>query len=137
MAGDAGKVTRTVRGLLPYTTAALVIALIYMGWVFYSRWSDNRRLEQTAAEQRLKLDKDITDKYGSGALKILNFYANPGMVARGQKTLLCYGVVNAKTVRIEPLAERVWPAVSRCLEYTALRETAVTLTAREAAGDSA
>ena len=137
MAGDAGKVTRMVRCLLPYTTAALVIALVYTGWVFFSRWSENRRLEQTAAEQRLKLDKEITDKYGSGALKILSFYANPGAVARGQKTLLCYGVANAKTVRIEPLTERVWPAVSRCLEYTALRETRFTLTAEDAQGHSA
>jgi hypothetical protein len=137
MAGNAEKVARTVRSLLPYTTAALVIALVYTGWVFFSRWSENRRLEQTAAEQRHKLDKDITDKYGSGALKILSFYANPGIVARGQKTLLCYGVVNAKSVRIEPLAERVWPAVTRCLEITALRETRFTLTAEDDQGHSA
>ena len=123
-----------VRKLLPYTTAATVIAVIYVVWVFASRWSESRRVEQTAQAREAAAAKEVTDIYGSGHLKILNFYVTPGIVARGNKALICYGVVNAKTVRLEPPVTRVYPAISYCFEVTPQRETRYTLTVEDGHG---
>ncbi|MGO9097044.1 MAG: hypothetical protein ACLQGV_17710 [Bryobacteraceae bacterium] len=43
-------------------------------------------------------------EFGS-EVKILQFYASPSVVAKGQQAILCYGVANAKTVRLEPTTE--------------------------------
>jgi hypothetical protein len=51
-----------------------------------------------------------------GPVRITRFYATTGMVVAGQKTQLCYGVENAKSVQISPLLSGVYPAVNRCLE---------------------
>lgn len=48
------------------------------------------------------------------APRILQFYAYPGQIAPGEEATLCYGVENAKTVRIEPEVEKLNPALSRC-----------------------
>src|SRR5712692_3070874 len=103
---------RIVRRLLPYTTAAAVLAVFYVAWVFVSRWNDNRRMERAAEARKAKPADDFTQTYGSGQLKILSFYATPGVMPRGDKALLCYGVVEAKTVRIEPKVDGVWPSIS-------------------------
>ncbi len=51
-----------------------------------------------------------------GPVRILQFYASAGSVTRGEKALLCYGVENAKSVRISPLVEGVYPSPRHCLE---------------------
>jgi len=51
-----------------------------------------------------------------GPVRILQFYASVGSLTAGQKALLCYGVENARSVRISPMQQRVYPAASRCLE---------------------
>jgi hypothetical protein len=65
-------------------------------------------------------------------VKILQFYATAGTIAKGGKALLCYGVVNAAIVRIDPAAESVWPSMSRCFEVAPVRSTQYTLTAEGA-----
>jgi hypothetical protein len=128
---------RIVRRLLPYTSAAVILTALYVAWVFVSRWNDNRRMEQAAEASKAKPADPFTQTYNSGQLKILSFYATPGLVMRGDKALLCYGVVEAKTVRIEPKVEGVWPAVSRCVEVSPMRNTRYTLTAEDGQGHSA
>ena len=123
-----------VRKLLPYTTAGLVLALLYVGWIFFSRWNDNRAIEQSAASGKARAEAKIVEMYGSGNLKILNFYVTPGVILRGQKGLLCYGVSNAQTVRIEPGVEPVKPSISRCIEIAPQKDTNYTLAAEDAAG---
>lgn len=125
---------RIIRRLLPYTTAAAVLAVFYVAWVFVSRWNDTRRMERAAAARKAKPLDDFNQTYSSGQLKILSFYATPGIVARGDKALLCYGVVEAKTVRIEPKVDGVWPAISRCVEVSPTRNTRYTLTAGDDRG---
>lgn len=131
---DEKRSMQALRKVLPYTTAAVVLGALYTAWVFTSRWNDNRRMEQAAAAQRAKLDREITEAYGGGQLKILSFYASPGLIRRGEKALVCYGVVNAKTVRLDPAVERVWPSASRCFTVVPDRETRYTLTAEDAGG---
>lgn len=51
-----------------------------------------------------------------GPVRILQFYASVGSITAGQKALLCYGVENARSVRISPMLQGVYPALSRCVE---------------------
>ena len=126
-----------IRKLLPYTSAALALAVLYVAWTFFSRWNDNRASERAGEAEKAKADAKIVEMYGSGNLKILNFYASPGVIRRGGKGLLCYGVTNAKTVRIEPGIEALAPSISRCVEISPAKDTTYTLTATDEAGHSA
>jgi hypothetical protein len=97
--------------------ACLVAATlgIYLGIVFYSRWSDKQaliqRLEATVAQR----DHALVEAY-EGGIKILAFYAVPSTIRRGETAQLCYGAASAESVRIEPApAEPVWPSQSRCV----------------------
>jgi len=112
-----------IRKLLPYTSAALALAVLYVAWTFFSRWNDNRARERAAEAEKAKADAKIVEMYGSGNLKILNFYGSPGVIRRGGKWLLCYGVANAKTVRIEPGIEALATSISRCVAISPAKET--------------
>ena len=65
----------------------------------------------------------------SGPVKILNFYASVGAVTAGEKALLCYGVENAKSVRISPSVQGVYPSPNRCIEILPERTTHYTILA--------
>jgi hypothetical protein len=127
---------RIIRRLMPYTAAGAVLAVLYVVWVFADRWSENRRMEQTATEaQRAKTAKEIPGI--EGKLKILNFYVTPGVIQPGQNALVCYGVVNATAVRLDPPVERVYPSLNRCFEVSPRRKTRYTVTAEDAQGHTA
>jgi hypothetical protein len=51
-----------------------------------------------------------------GPARILKFYASAGTVQPGEKATLCYGVENAKSVRISPWMAGVTPSPKRCLD---------------------
>lgn len=70
-------------------------------------------------------------------VKITQFYASQSQLGKGEKTLLCYGVENATSVRLSPPVEKVWPSMSRCIEITPAATTKYTLTAEDAQGHSA
>ena len=65
----------------------------------------------------------------NGPVKILNFYASVGAVTIGEKALLCYGVENAKSVRISPSVQGVYPSINRCVEILPERTTHYTILA--------
>ena len=68
--------------------------------------------------------------------KIIAFYARDTVVTEGGNTLLCYGVSNAKSVRIDPPVEGVSPSLTRCVEIRPKGETRYTLTAVGADGQA-
>lgn len=49
-------------------------------------------------------------------VRILQFYASANTLIVGEKALLCYGVENAKSVRIAPIRETIYPSHNRCFE---------------------
>jgi hypothetical protein len=51
-----------------------------------------------------------------GPVRILQFYASVGTLTIGQKALLCYGVQNARSVRLSPAMAGIYPSSSRCVE---------------------
>jgi hypothetical protein len=69
-------------------------------------------------------------------LKILDFYGTPS-ITRGASALLCYSVVNAKSVRLDPPVEDVWPSLSRCFNVSPAKTTRYAFTAESANGETA
>jgi hypothetical protein len=69
-------------------------------------------------------------------VKITAFYPRDILVTEGGTTLLCYGVSNATSVRIDPPVEGVSPSLTRCVEVRPKAETRYTLTAVGSDGQS-
>jgi hypothetical protein len=123
-----------------YSYSVLVIAVLFVAWILFSRWEENRSIERRAREQRtqkqLEEDRATLEQMGGKELAIQNFYASPGSIRRGETVQLCYGVANAKTVTLEPQSNPVWPSYSRCVDVTPAKTTAYTLTISDASGHS-
>jgi hypothetical protein len=64
-----------------------------------------------------------------GEVKITQFYTGASQITPGEKSTICYGVENAKSVSLKPEVEKLWPAFSRCFEVSPQRSTRYTLTA--------
>lgn len=64
-----------------------------------------------------------------GRVRILQFQASVGALIAGQKAQLCYGVENARSVRIAPVPERVYPSPNHCMEIGPRHTTHYTLIA--------
>ncbi|MDX1981385.1 MAG: hypothetical protein SFV51_14040 [Bryobacteraceae bacterium] len=76
---------------------------------------------------------DVAKKTGD-APKILNFYAAPPLIAKGEESLLCYGTESAAEVKIEPAVESLKPALTRCFNVKPETTTDYTLTASGSGG---
>ncbi len=122
-----------LRKALPYTSAALLAAMIYTGWTFYSRWAEARRADAEETARRRELDQQTLNMIGT-ELKILTFYSSPQTIHAAQQALICYGVANATAVRIEPAIETLAPSLGRCIQASPVKTTEYTLTAQDEAG---
>jgi hypothetical protein len=107
------------------TLAVALFSLTYLGSVFLTR--RGRPTPPTAAEAAASAQ--FMRIYGGNSVKILQFYARDGDLTEGGKSVLCYGVLNAKSVHIDPPVEGVAPALNRCVEIAPEHETRYTLTA--------
>jgi hypothetical protein len=117
-----------------YSSLIFLAALLYVGWIFVSRWQQNRDFEQKAATEKRAEDQRAVEALGGNRFDILNFYG-PAIVRRGEPAQLCYGVSNAKTVHLDPpAAAAVWPSHARCVDVAPTQDTTYTLTAEDAAG---
>ncbi|MGH9728023.1 MAG: hypothetical protein ACRD4V_05460 [Candidatus Acidiferrales bacterium] len=135
MSRDSGEPGSTARTILKFSWTIVVIAILIVAGIFYSRWRENRDIEQKAAEAKRAKAQQLVEDFGGNDFKILNFYAAPGAIRRGDSAALCYGISNAKTVTLEPKAsEGVWPSLNRCLEVSPKKTTTYTLTATDAGG---
>lgn len=64
-----------------------------------------------------------------GPVRILQFYASVGTITVGEKAQLCYGVENARSVRIAPISQLVYPSNNRCLDVVPVHTTHYTILA--------
>jgi hypothetical protein len=123
-----------------YSWAALAIISLVVVGVLFSRWQENRGIEKRAKEERSQKqqeqDRIALEQLGGKELGIQNFYASPGEISRGETVQLCYGVANAKTVKLEPQPNPVWPSYSRCVNVTPTKSTTYTLTIADATGNT-
>ncbi|HET8546732.1 MAG TPA: hypothetical protein VFL57_01950 [Bryobacteraceae bacterium] len=123
-----------MRNLRRLLWVVVVLTVAYSAWVIWSRKAADR-------EWRAKQDAREVARYKAGlppppaaGPKILQFYASQPVIRRGERVLLCYGVANAKTVRIVPAVEDITPSFNRCIEARPARSAAYTLTATAADG---
>lgn len=120
-----------------YSGALIALLAIYMGWIVFSRWTENRIIDQnvrdSAARKQREEDKSTVEQMGGSELAIQSFYGNP-VIHKGQTAQLCYGVANAKKVTLEPQSSPVWPSYSRCVDVNPVKTTVYTLTASDDAG---
>lgn len=107
----------------------VIAAAGYAAWVLADRYVADRRWKQQHAHAVPGVRSEFERAYGGTELKIVQFYARDGTLVEGEKTVLCYGLVNAKSVRIEPRVEGVSVSPNRCVEVTPERDTRYTLTA--------
>jgi hypothetical protein len=123
---------------LLYSSAVLVVASLSVAFVVISRWQDRRNLEQKAAqklaEKQHEQDRVAVEQLGGKEFQILSFYASPTVIRRGQTAQLCYGVANAKSVRLEPETPPVWPSVAHCVDVSPTKSITYTLTIEDGAG---
>lgn len=131
------KHTSLARRLLPFTTVGVIIAALYVAWTFYSRNESNKQAMQRIQAEREAARKRVVDQiYGSGEIRFSTFGADSGFLKRGEATELCYGVVNAKNVKLDPPVEQITPSYHHCLEIAPTKTTTYTITADDGAGHS-
>jgi len=79
----------------------VLLSVLYTGWVSGSAAPRRRRRSHARGAQppgslwRQRQDSAV--------------YTAAREIAPGGKALLCYGVVNATTVRLDPPVEKMWP----------------------------
>lgn len=124
---------------LLYSSVVVGIALLTVLWILLSRWQENRSIERRAnaesTRKRLENDRITLEQLGGKDLAIQSFYASPGAVHKGENAQLCYGVANAKTVKLEPQPNPVWPSYARCVSVSPQKTTTYTLTISDASGN--
>lgn len=127
-----------LRNPLLYTSAVVVAALLGVVYVMFSRWQEHRSIDRHATEQRAEKqreeDRVALEQLGGKDFAILSFYASPTVIRRGESAQLCYGVSNAKSVKLEPQPQPVWPSAAHCVDVSPTKSMTYTLTIVDAAG---
>jgi hypothetical protein len=114
----------------------IVIAALYAGWIFYSRWNAKEEARHAAAAREIERARKDVEINGGSQLKITMLYSSTGTVRKGQTAQICYGVVNAKNVAFDPPIDGVWPSMNRCVDVLPKKSTTYTLNADDGAGHS-
>ena len=126
-----------LRALLPYTTVLMILAALYVAWTFYSRHESNRQAQAEIEAKQEEARKHVVDTiYGSGEIKFSVFGADRGVLHHGETTHLCYGVVNATAVKLDPPVAQIVPSYHHCIEVSPKKTTTFTITAEDAKGNS-
>ena len=125
---------------LLYSSIVLGFAFLVVAWILYSRWEGNRLIDRRSREEKSQKqaenDRVALEQLGGKELAIQNFYATAGAIRRGETVQLCYGVANAKTVKLEPQENPVWPSYAHCVDVAPTKDTTYTLTIADAAGNT-
>ena len=127
-----------LRALLPYTSVGLLIAALYVAWTFYSRHQRTQEAQQAIQKKQDDNRKRVADQiFGSGEIKFSTFSIGTSALKRGETTQLCYGVVNATSVKLDPPPpEPLKPSYRHCLDIAPKKTTTYTITASNDKGES-
>jgi hypothetical protein len=118
-------------------TVGVIIAALYVGWTFYSRHAaDEQAARDLAAKQQADRQREADLIFGSGEVKIVSYSVDKASVAPGESADLCYGVVNATKVIIEPHVEDSKPSSYHCLTVSPRATTTYKITASNDHGQS-
>lgn len=124
------------RRVTRFLSVLVLMAALYTGGVFYARWDRDRRMEQLQRQREVQEARRSFELMGGDRFEILQFYASPGVIRRGESVLLCYGVSNALTVRLEPYPEPLRPSLSHCVRVAPAEDTTYTLTIQDDKGNT-
>lgn len=125
-----------IRVVVKLMWVVLAVAALFVAWIFFSRWQEARNIEQRALEKKREQDRRTVELLGGDRLEIQHFFANPGIIRRGESVQICYGVANAKKVTLEPQSNPVWPSYHRCVDVKPTQDTTYTLTIEDAKGQT-
>jgi hypothetical protein len=121
--------------LVPVTTVGIIIAALYVAWVFYSRHQSNVEAERAAAaREQEQRQRTVDTVFGHGEIVFSGLSADKGVLKRGEHTNLCYGVENAKTVKLDPPVAQLRPIYHECIEIAPAKTTTYTVTADDGKG---
>jgi hypothetical protein len=112
----------------------ILIAALYCGWVFYSRWYAAAQARHAAEARVIERARKDVELNGGSQLKITMLYASTGAVRKGQPVQICYGVANAKNVSFDPPIADVWPSRNRCVDVSPRKSITYTLNVDDGAG---
>jgi hypothetical protein len=112
----------------------LALAGVRLGWIWLMRHDARVRMEDGTRSSRSRGYQSAED---NGRLAITQFYARSGEITAGERNLVCYGVRNARSVRIEPPVENLSPAMNRCFFVDPQEDTTYKLVAEGADGEQA
>ncbi len=137
---DKPRAKTLLKNPLLYSSIVVGTALLVVLWILYSRWQENRLIErrtrQEISRKQLENDRLTLEQLGGKELAIQSFYASPGAIHRGESVQLCYGVANAKNVKLEPQPNAVWPSYAYCVNVSPAKSTTYTLTISDASGNT-
>jgi hypothetical protein len=106
---------------------ALAVAIAQLAWTWLQRHDSDLRLRRMLAGRVAQKESAKPDA-GPG-VRIEQFYARSGEITDAENTLICYGVRNARSVRLEPPVEKLAPSLTRCFFVEPKEDTRYTLTA--------
>jgi hypothetical protein len=101
---------------------------VYLGVVFMTRYTASREMERARIAREAAKYKPLAPSAGTG-VRIAQFYAGSGEIARGEHATVCYGVENARAVRLDPAIEQLEPSSNRCFSVSPRQTTTFKLTA--------
>src|SRR4029079_13795250 len=100
--------------------------LAQLAWTWLQRHDADLRIRRVLEGRRAPA-KALPP--GNGAVKIVQFYARAGEIVEGERGVICYGVRNAKELRLEQPVENVPPALVRCFWVDPRQDTTYKLVA--------
>jgi hypothetical protein len=112
---------------------AMAVAALRLGWVWFERRESHARMERgmrTGAG-------GVPDEDPGSAVRITQFYARSAETIDGESNLVCYGVRNARAVRMEPPVETLAPTLNRCFFIEPHQDTTYKLVAEGDDGSQA
>lgn len=115
---------------------AMGIAVANLGWTWLQRHAGDLRMERAIQARRDRGRGSVPDD-PSTRVRITQFYATSAEITDAEHNTICYGVENAKAVRLEPAVESLTPALTRCFWVEPRRNTTYTLFAEGLDGSRA
>jgi len=126
-----------LKKFLPYTTAMLIAAMLYVAYIFYSRHQSDAEAEaRLEAQKEAERQRTVAAVFGNGEIRFNQFTIDRTSLKRGETARLCFGVENATTVKMDPPVEPLKPTYLHCLDISPKVTTKYTITAEDGKGHS-